>query len=87
MSELSPGYKDTYVHHEEMPLSRRVLHFCAQEVVWVCREKDPQSLWYRTVNENSRLRLSKEQDKMAALSGLAKQMQSLRPPENRYQIE
>ncbi|KAI3555000.1 hypothetical protein CABS01_11592 [Colletotrichum abscissum] len=23
--------------YQEMPLSRRVLHFCAQEVVWVCR--------------------------------------------------
>ncbi|KAK1708702.1 heterokaryon incompatibility protein-domain-containing protein, partial [Colletotrichum acutatum] len=97
--------------YQEMRLSPRVLHFCAQEVVWVCRvsqksesmdndedltskgawnsmvypyvpysvlEKDPQSLWYRTVDEYSRLRLSKEEDKMAALSGLAEQMQHLR---------
>ncbi|KXH25851.1 hypothetical protein CSIM01_12506 [Colletotrichum simmondsii] len=41
-------------------------------------EKHPRYLWYRTVKEYSRLRLSKGDDKMAALSGLAKQMQDLR---------
>ncbi|KAK1635906.1 hypothetical protein BDP81DRAFT_430549 [Colletotrichum phormii] len=98
--------------YQEMRLSPRVLHFCAQEVIWVCRdaqkseskdndkdltskdgwarisfshipygilEKDPKYLWYRTVQEYSRLRLSKQEDKMAALAGLAEQMQNLRP--------
>ncbi|ENI08836.1 hypothetical protein COCC4DRAFT_119309, partial [Bipolaris maydis ATCC 48331] len=47
MSKLVPGYKDTYVRqsplfnrawiYQEMRLSKRVLHFCAQEVIWVCR--------------------------------------------------
>ncbi|KAF4775107.1 hypothetical protein HER10_EVM0006584 [Colletotrichum scovillei] len=97
--------------YQEIRLSPRVLHFCAEEVVWVCRdyqksesmdndetftyddewtktgypytpygilEKHPRYLWYRTVKEYSRLRLSRGDDKMAALSGLAKQMQDLR---------
>ncbi|KAK1688909.1 hypothetical protein BDP55DRAFT_546936, partial [Colletotrichum godetiae] len=77
MSKLLPECKDTYVPYQEMRLSPRVLHSCAQEVIWVCRNKDPKYLWYRTVREHSRLRLSKQEDKMAALAGLAEQIQNL----------
>ncbi|KAK1527000.1 uncharacterized protein CCOS01_07262 [Colletotrichum costaricense] len=85
-----------------MRLSRRVLHFCAQEVVWVCRvsqksesvdndqdftsEDEWSGRAYPYVPYGILEKNPKEQDKMAALSGLAEQMQSLRPPEDRYLV-
>ncbi|KAF4456871.1 hypothetical protein F53441_1082 [Fusarium austroafricanum] len=96
--------------YQEMRLSSRVLHFCAQEVIWQCQtmqrsesggendqdlksrkgsslsfapyqvlEENPKYLWYRTVHEYSRLQLTYESDKMAALAGLAQRMKTLRP--------
>ena len=99
--------------YQEMRLSPRVLHFCAEEAVWVCRtaqrsesgcndadfkynaiyelsgsysstpywllQEKPRLLWYRTVEEYSRLQLTFELDKMPALAGLAQRVGSLRP--------
>jgi len=99
--------------YQEMRLSPRVLHFCAEEAVWVCRtvqrsesgcndadfkhnaiyelsgshsstpywllQGKPRLLWYRTVEEYSRLQLTFESDKMPALAGLAQRVGSLRP--------
>lgn len=104
--------------YQEMRLSRRVLHFCAEEVVWICRtaqrsesgcndadfsdgryfrntqyssipylhlQENPRLLWYRNVQEYSRLQLTYESDKMAALAGLTQRMESLRPGD-RYML-
>lgn len=96
--------------YQEMRLSRRVLHFCDEQVVWICQtsrlseskcndgyidyygsrrgipykftphhipSKDPRVLWYRWVYEYSRLQLTyPNKDRMAALAGLAKRMQT-----------
>lgn len=97
--------------YQEMRLSQRVLHFCAQEVVWQCHavqrsesgsndkdlsddgeygelqhqgvpysilEKSPRYLWYRTVQDYSRLEMTFESDKMPALAGLATRMEAMR---------
>lgn len=99
--------------YQEMRLSRRVLHFCAQEVIWECQNarrsesrcsdkplgkndfqrymhtmyeatpystlaEDPRKLWYKTVQEYSRLQLTFEKDKMPALAALTQNMETLR---------
>jgi len=97
--------------YQEMRLSQRVLHFCAQEVVWQCPtvqlsesgsndkdlsddgefgnmqhqgvpysvlQKSPRYLWYRTVQDYSRLEMTFESDKMPALAGLATRMETMR---------
>ncbi|KAH7186196.1 heterokaryon incompatibility protein-domain-containing protein [Fusarium flagelliforme] len=102
--------------YQEMRLSQRVLHFCANEVIWRCHEvqrsesgsndsdfgdsskfctmqqqsvtstalqNDPRHLWYCTVQEYSRLQLTFQSDKMPALAGLTKRMQTMRP-DDRY---
>jgi hypothetical protein len=99
--------------YQEMRLSRRVLHFCSQEVIWECQNarrsesgcsdkpsgrndfktymhtmyeatpysklaKDFRKLWYKTVQEYSRLQLTFEKDKMPALAALTQDMETLR---------
>ncbi|KAI9777863.1 MAG: hypothetical protein M1839_008540 [Geoglossum umbratile] len=98
--------------YQEMRLSRRVLHFCSQEVMWECHTvrksesgcsdedldsdlprygwtkyenvpywkltENPRLLWYRTVQEYSRLKLTFEEDKMPALAALTQRMEILR---------
>ena len=98
--------------YQEIRLSRRILHFCNQEVIWECREsrksesgcsdkdigtddpqfksknyfdvpywileRDPQKLWYRTVEEYSAMQLTFEKDKMPALAALTQKMETLR---------
>jgi hypothetical protein len=98
--------------YQEMRLSRRVLHFCSQEVIWECGRKrrsesgcsdedtgkdeprynwskydavpywklaqDPRKLWYRTVQEYSRLQLTFGKDKMPALAALTQNMENMR---------
>ncbi|KAF2452060.1 HET-domain-containing protein [Karstenula rhodostoma CBS 690.94] len=99
--------------YQEMRLSRRVLHFCSQEVIWECQNarrsesgcsdkplgskdtqtykttmygavpysklaEDPRKLWYRTVQDYSRLQLTFEKDKMPALAALTRDMETLR---------
>ncbi|KJZ69278.1 hypothetical protein HIM_11337 [Hirsutella minnesotensis 3608] len=104
--------------YQEMRLSSRVLHFCAEEVVLLCRtarrsesgcnddnfvdgrnfkatqyssipywtlQEKPRLLWYRTVQEYSRLQLTFESDKMAALAGLTQRLESLRS-DDRYMV-
>lgn len=99
--------------YQEMRLSRRVLHFCAQEIIWVCRtrqksesgdndrdlttatksslegmsdicvpyshlQQHPTRLWYRMIQEYTRLQLSVKEDKMVAVAGIAQRMERLR---------
>ncbi|CEF76176.1 unnamed protein product [Fusarium graminearum] len=93
--------------YQEMMLSQRILHFCANEVrsesggndhqfsqfrdrrvfrklpyrrvPYAILRQEPRYLWYRTVQEYSRLQLNFESDKMPALGGLTKRMQTMRP--------
>ncbi|OAL29875.1 hypothetical protein AYO22_01781 [Fonsecaea multimorphosa] len=102
--------------YQEMHLSVRVLHFCAQEVMWSCRrmrrsesgvsdedatdelvhlsdlhgwdpswktlgkngQEGPRTLWYRTVEEYTRLHISYPSDIFPALAALTQRMQMLR---------
>jgi hypothetical protein len=98
--------------YQEMRLSRRVLHFSAQEIIWVCRteqrsesgdndqdlttatkdsfkgckdiivpyshlQQHPTRLWYRMIQEYTRLQLSVKEDKMVAVAGIAQRVERL----------
>ncbi|OCK92266.1 HET-domain-containing protein, partial [Cenococcum geophilum 1.58] len=63
---------------QERYLSPRTLHFCLQELVWECLgDLTCEYQWHSIVEQYTSLKLSKETDRLPALSGLAMRASSI----------
>ncbi|KAK8078493.1 hypothetical protein PG996_004663 [Apiospora saccharicola] len=88
--------------YQEMMLSPRVLHFCEQDVSWNCRTEyksesgfndafvnevgEPSSEGKRSVNDYTRLALTKDKDRLPTLAALAQKVAESRPPGDQYLV-
>lgn len=75
----SRRYSESGRSHERLDDEEQFLLYSYEYVPYHLMADDPRRLWYRTVEEYSRLSLSFENDKLPALSALTQKMQLMRP--------